>query len=176
MELKKVYKQGEDEKASRTLPQLWNNAIPLSGLQRNALASLVHFCYLHNKANQGRKCPVLEAREGDGIVSVVGVGFLRLSHPRPCLYTFFSSIPTPNEVFSETFYLLVNTSQDIHIGVGTGGWWVGGTGGTCPLVLWKGTGEHVPSLGGAPNHHALLYENLAEVCISYLALIKCTLN
>ena len=43
MELKKVQKQGGDEKASRTLTPLQNDAGPLSGLQRNALASLVHF-------------------------------------------------------------------------------------------------------------------------------------
>ena len=43
MELKKVEKQGEDEKASRTLPPLRNDAGPLSDLQCNALASLVRF-------------------------------------------------------------------------------------------------------------------------------------
>ena len=43
MELKKGHKQGRHEKASRTLPQLRNDAGPLSGLQCNALASLVHF-------------------------------------------------------------------------------------------------------------------------------------
>ena len=43
MELKKVYKQGGDEKASRNPTPLRNDAVPLSGLQRNALASLVRF-------------------------------------------------------------------------------------------------------------------------------------
>ena len=43
MELKKVQKQGGDEKASRTLTPVRNDAGTLSGLQRNALASLVHF-------------------------------------------------------------------------------------------------------------------------------------
>ena len=39
----KVYKQSGDEKASRTLPPLRNNIGPLSGLLRNAHASLVKF-------------------------------------------------------------------------------------------------------------------------------------
>ena len=43
MELEKVYKQGGDEEASRTLPPLQNDAVPLSRLQRNALVSLVRF-------------------------------------------------------------------------------------------------------------------------------------
>ena len=36
------------------------------GLQRNALASLVHFA--HNKVNYGCKCVVLEAREEAAII------------------------------------------------------------------------------------------------------------
>ena len=43
MELKKVQKQDWGEKASRTPTPLRNDAVPLSGLQRNALASLVRF-------------------------------------------------------------------------------------------------------------------------------------
>ena len=42
MELKKVQKQGKDEKLKNLSPLL-NNTGPFSGLQCNALACLVHF-------------------------------------------------------------------------------------------------------------------------------------
>ena len=62
MDLKKVHKQGWDEKASRTLPPLRNDAVPFSGLQHNALASLVHFVTYSTKQT------ALETRKGAGIV------------------------------------------------------------------------------------------------------------
>ena len=43
IELKKVYKQGYDDKSLKNPTPLRNDAVPFSGLQHNALASLVRF-------------------------------------------------------------------------------------------------------------------------------------
>ena len=71
------------------------------GLQRNALASLVHFVVC--KVNQGCKCIVLEAREEGAIIPQQG-SVLEFSHP--CLVSVLFTGPslTRPEVFSETFF------------------------------------------------------------------------
>ena len=48
MELKKVHKQDRVRKPQEPYP-LRNDAGPLSGLQRNALASLVHFVRMRDR-------------------------------------------------------------------------------------------------------------------------------
>ena len=53
------------------------------------------------------------------------------------------------------------------IDVGTRGG--GALGARAPLWFMEGGAQ------GVPNHRALLYKNSVQVCISYLALIKCTL-
>ena len=90
MELEKVQKEGGDEKALRTIPQsLRNDAGPFSGLQLNALVSLVHLLLLHNKAIWTRDASALRWRPERGPESLgSGVGFLTLSHPHVFLYFF----------------------------------------------------------------------------------------
>ena len=98
MELKKVQKQGGDVKTSRTLPPLRNDAVPLSGLQRNAVASLVPFVTYTTKRT--RDASALRWRPERGPASFRRGGRVpeAFSSP-PCFYSLFSSIPTPNEVF-----------------------------------------------------------------------------
>ena len=80
---------------------LRNDAGPLSGLQRNALASLVHF--VTNTTKPTRDASALRWRPERGPASFRSeVRFLRLSNQVLFVY-FFSSISTRNEVFSETF-------------------------------------------------------------------------
>ena len=95
MELKKVHKQ---DRVKNPTP-LRNDAGPLSGLQRNALASLVHF--VTHTTKRTRDASALRWRPERGPASFrSGVGFLTWS----CLCTFFSSIPTQNEVFFQKLF------------------------------------------------------------------------
>ena len=86
MELKKVQKQDRVRKPQNPTP-LRNDAGPLSGLQRNALASLVH-CVTHT-TKWTRDASALRSRPERRPASFrSGVGFLRLSNPVLFLYFF----------------------------------------------------------------------------------------
>ena len=101
MDLYKVQKQGRDEKIKNTTTILRKDGGLLFGLQRNALASLVHFVTYTTKCTRDasalhwrpeRRPPSLCARV--------------LSSSHPCLvsvYTFYRSIPTSNEVCGRFF-------------------------------------------------------------------------
>ena len=69
MELKIVWKQGGDEKASRTMPPLRSDAGPLSGLQRNALAFLVRFVTYTTKQTRDVSALHVGGQRGASIVS-----------------------------------------------------------------------------------------------------------
>ena len=77
---------------------LRNDGSLLSGLQCNALASLVHFA--KNKVNQRSKCIALETREEAAIIP----WSTALEFSRPCLVSVLFPGPalTSNETFSET--------------------------------------------------------------------------
>ena len=72
----KEYVVASAECVSRKLKNtalLWHDGTLPFGLQRNALASLVHFA---NKVNEGYQCIELEAREEGTIIRVVFLSFL----------------------------------------------------------------------------------------------------
>ena len=81
MELKKRIKTRRGWESLKNPTPTTERCRPLSGLQRNALASLVHFVTYTTKRT--RDASALRWRPERGRHrSVVGVGFLRLSHPR----------------------------------------------------------------------------------------------
>ena len=81
---------------------LRNDAGPLSGLQRNALASLVHFVVWVTKWT--RDASALRWRPERGPASFrSGVGFLRLSHPGLVSVLFSAPSLLQMKFFSETF-------------------------------------------------------------------------
>ena len=101
MDLKKVEKQGGMRKLQEPYPTI-ERCWPPSGLQHNALASLVHLL-LTQQSELGMQSALCWRPERGPAWFYSGVGFLKLSHSRPCFSTFFRSIPTRNEAFSETF-------------------------------------------------------------------------
>ena len=104
IEQEKVQKQGGDEKASRTIyTPLRNDAGPLSGLQRNALASLVHFVTYTTKRTKDASALRWRPERGPASFRSGVYRVLEAFSSPPCFCTFFSSIPTRNKVFSETF-------------------------------------------------------------------------
>ena len=94
MELKKVHKQGGDEKA-----------VPLSGLKYNALASLVVcFAVQVHVSKWSRELSVLHWRPERGRHnSVSGVGFCEAFSTPPCLCTFSAPSLLKKKFFGETF-------------------------------------------------------------------------
>lgn len=83
MNLKKVQKQGRDEKTLKPYPTTERCRPPLWP-PMECTCILSSLCYLHNKANQGCKCIALEAREGAGIIPYWGRVLEVLSSP--CLF------------------------------------------------------------------------------------------
>ena len=71
MELKKVHKQDRVRKPQEPYP-LRNDAGPLSGLQRNALASLVHFVTHTQQSELGMQVHCVGGQRGGRHHSVVG--------------------------------------------------------------------------------------------------------
>ena len=93
MELKKVHKQDRVSKPQEPYPTT-ERCRPLSGLQRNALASLVHF--VTHTTKRTRDASALRWRPERGPASFrSGVGFLRLSNPVLFVY-FFQLHPYSN--------------------------------------------------------------------------------
>ena len=87
MELKKVHKQDRVRKPQEPYHTIRNDAGPLSGLQRNALASLVHF--VTHTTKRTRDASALRWRPERGPASFRSVvGFLRLSNPVLFVYFF----------------------------------------------------------------------------------------
>ena len=80
MELKKVHKQDRVRKPQEPTP-LRNDAGPLSGLQRNAFASLVRFVTKRTTVGMQVHCGWRPERGPASFRSGVGLGFLRLSNP-----------------------------------------------------------------------------------------------
>ena len=81
---------------------LRNDAGPLSGLQRNALASLVHF--VTHTTKRTRDVRALRWRPERGPASFrSGVGFLRLSNPSLVSVLFSAPSLLEMKFFSETF-------------------------------------------------------------------------
>ena len=103
-----------DEKLRNTT-LLRNNVSLLSGLQRNALASLV--CFVTYTTKRTRDASALRWRPERRLTlfrsRVVFLSFSSL----PCFCTFYSSIPTRNEVFFRHFFPLVS----VLFGGGGGG-------------------------------------------------------
>ena len=107
MELKKVIETRRGLESIKNPTPLRNDAGPLSGLQCNALASLVHFVTYTTKRT--RDASALRWRPQRGTVSFHSWGrVLEAFSSPPCFYTFFSSIPTRNEVFFRNFFPLVS--------------------------------------------------------------------
>ena len=92
MELKKVHKQDWVRNHQEPYPTRVR-CRPLSGLQRNALASLVHFVTHTTKRTRDASALRWEAREGPASFRS-GVGFLMISNPVLFVY-FFQLHPYP---------------------------------------------------------------------------------
>ena len=100
MELKKVQTQDRGEKSSRTLPYYGTMPAPLCPPTQ---CTCITGSLVTHTTKRTRDASAMRWRPERGPASFhSGVGILRLSHPA-CVCTFFSSIPTRNEVFSETF-------------------------------------------------------------------------
>ena len=84
---------------------LRNDAVPLSGLQRNSLVSLVHFVTYTTK--QTRDASALRWRPERGTASFrSGVGFLRLSHPHLVSVLFPAPLILEMKFFQKLFPLV----------------------------------------------------------------------
>ena len=104
MELKKYTNKTGLESLKNSTP-LRNDAGPLSGLQRNALESLVRFVVQVTKWT--RDASALRWRPERGPASFrSGVGFLRLSNPVLFVY-FFQLHPYSKSRFFRNFFSLV---------------------------------------------------------------------
>ena len=105
MELKKYTNKAGMRKPQEPYP-LRKNATPLSGLQRNALASLVHF--VTYTTMRTRDANALRWRPERGTASFrSGVGFLRLSHPRLVCILFSAPSLLEMKFFFRNFFTLV---------------------------------------------------------------------
>ena len=90
MELKKVHKQDRVRNHQKPYPTT-ERCRPLSGLERNALASLVHFVTHTQQSELGMQVHCVGAREGLASFRS-GVGFLMISNP--VLFVYFFSAPS----------------------------------------------------------------------------------